>query len=88
MNGSDATAAGLPFLRAPHDVLRDGLPTLKEDARVVHPVEAVQKQARALARSWRRGVAAAPGGTWAGGAASARALCVIMLNIGCVCAHG
>ena len=76
MNGSDATAAGLPFLRAPHDVLRDGLPTLKEDARLVHPVEAVQKQARAHALSGTGAEAWWPrrGGTGAGGAASARAL--------------
>jgi hypothetical protein len=36
----------LPFLSAPHDTLRHGLPALKADAQVVHPVEVLQRQAR------------------------------------------
>lgn len=39
--------ADLPLLTTPHDALRDGLRTLKEDASISHPVEAVQdKQGR------------------------------------------
>lgn len=36
----------LPFLTTPHDNFRQGLPLLKEDARLGHPVEVIQAQAR------------------------------------------
>jgi len=33
----------LPFLTAPHDAVREGLNTLKDDAVSTHPVETIQK---------------------------------------------
>lgn len=40
------SAHALPYLAAPHDNLRAGLPALKADALPCHPVEAIQKQAQ------------------------------------------
>jgi proteasome maturation protein len=37
-----ASEQGLPFLTAPHDSIRQGLPSLKEDIGSKHPVEVVQ----------------------------------------------
>ena len=37
-------ASELPFQSAPHDALRNGLASLKEDAAVKHPVQAIQEQ--------------------------------------------
>jgi len=34
----------LPFLQQPHDTLRQGLPTLKEDATLSHPVEEMLRE--------------------------------------------
>lgn len=42
-----APGATLPFLSQPHDTLRNGLPALKADAQVVHPVDVLQRQVRA-----------------------------------------
>ena len=36
--------AELPMLREPHDTMRLGLSSLKEDVSTSHPVEAIQKQ--------------------------------------------
>ena len=36
----------LPFLTEPHDALRLGVRSLKEDASVSHPVEAIQANVR------------------------------------------
>lgn len=33
----------MPFLKAPHDALRDGLTTLKDGVSSSHPVESIQK---------------------------------------------
>lgn len=38
---------GLPFQQAPHDALRQGLCSLREDALPPHPVEAIQRAGRA-----------------------------------------
>ena len=38
----------LPFLTKPHDALRLGVRSLKEDASVLHPVEAIQANVRRL----------------------------------------
>lgn len=38
--------AGLPFQARPHDALRDGLASLREDALPRHPVETIQAAAR------------------------------------------
>ena len=38
----------LPFLTEPHDALRLGVRSLKEDASVSHPVEAIQANVRRL----------------------------------------
>ena len=38
--------AELPMLREPHDTMRLGLSSLKEDVSTSHPVEAIQKQVR------------------------------------------
>ena len=35
--------ASLPFLKAPHDALREGLTTLKDGVSSSHPVESIQK---------------------------------------------
>ena len=44
--GRAPAAAELPFLSAPHDNLRHGLPALKADALPSHPVEAIQRNVR------------------------------------------
>ena len=44
--GRAPAAAELPFLSAPHDNLRHGLPALKADALPTHPVEAIQRNVR------------------------------------------
>ena len=38
----------LPFLTEPHDALRLGVRSLKEDASVSHPVEAIQASVRTV----------------------------------------
>ena len=38
----------LPFLTEPHDALRLGVRSLKEDASVSHPVEAIQANVRSV----------------------------------------
>jgi|APGre2960657444_1045066.scaffolds.fasta_scaffold05426_2 hypothetical protein len=42
-------SSSLPFLSSPHDNLRQGLPALKADAQLVHPVAAIQQGVRARA---------------------------------------
>jgi len=48
-----APGTTLPFLSTPHDTLRHGLPALKADAQVVHPVDTLQRQV--CAPTWWRG---------------------------------
>jgi hypothetical protein len=45
--GEGPAVASLPFLTTPHDNLRCGLPALKADAQLVHPVQAIQQNVRA-----------------------------------------
>jgi len=40
--------ASLPFLAVPHDSLRHGLPALKADSQIVHPIASVQAGVRSL----------------------------------------
>lgn len=40
----------LPFHVKPHDALRQGLASLKEDAAPKHPVEAIQREAKKQVR--------------------------------------
>ena len=40
--------AALPFLTEPHDALRLGVRSLKEDASVSHPMEAIQANVRTV----------------------------------------
>ena len=40
------SASSLPFLSTPHDTLRQGLPALKADSQLVHPIAAVQAGVR------------------------------------------
>lgn len=44
----------LPFLRQPHDTLRQGLPTLKEDATLAHPVEEMLRKVRGRSSGTKR----------------------------------
>lgn len=53
----DSADPQLRFLAAPHDNLRQGLPLLKEEARLVHPVEAIQAQARSRSDRFRLSLA-------------------------------
>lgn len=39
----DGPSSSLPFQVQPHDALRLGLSSLKEDAKIKHPVEAIQR---------------------------------------------
>ena len=41
--GTSGSTPSLPFLREPVDVLRNGLPALKESASTSHPVEDIVK---------------------------------------------
>jgi hypothetical protein len=60
--GEGPAVASLPFLTTPHDNLRCGLPALKADAQLVHPVQAIQQNVRAwlrpsparVLRAWQR----------------------------------
>ncbi|GFH32335.1 proteasome maturation factor UMP1 [Haematococcus lacustris] len=45
------TTSALPFLAQPHDSLRLGLPSLKEDVAPKHPVEVIQIQGKHQAES-------------------------------------
>lgn len=46
---SQESQAALPAEHFPHDALRLGLRTLKDENAVVHPLEATQKNVRLLA---------------------------------------
>ncbi len=40
---------GMPFKQQPHDAMRLGLASLKEDAFATHPVELIQRDAKIVA---------------------------------------
>ncbi len=44
-------STSLPFQERPHDSLRLGLPSLKEDVKTAHPVQIIQETGRSSARS-------------------------------------
>ena len=51
--GGAPAGDALPFLSAPHDSLRYGLPALKADVQLAHPVQAIQANVRARAHRAR-----------------------------------
>jgi hypothetical protein len=43
---STAAGSSLPMLMAPHDTMRKGLPALKEDATIKHPMQQLQNESK------------------------------------------